>query len=258
MGFRSILGSFAAFSLLSACATPQAPAPAAPPAPAPTVAPSTPLPATSSDGTPYNWKNVTILGGGFVTGVVFSPAKANVVYARTDVGGVYRLDPGSERWQPLLDWVGRDKAHYLGIESLALDPTNPDRNTYSASISDEDDYRSLALGFERAQTLTSQLTLGYGFSYSDDQIEPTDPLEFDRIAEADKHSASAFASLAWVLDRASVLQAGLGKLDLVTREEFDVQRAVLARTREKLEALERQLAELASAQSGDAPQPPRH
>ena len=38
----------------------------------------------------------------------------------------------------------------------------------------------------------------------------------------------------------SVLQAGLGKLDLVTREEFEVQRAVLSRTREKLEALERE------------------
>ncbi len=37
----------------------------------------------------------------------------------------------------------------------------------------------------------------------------------------------------------SALQAGLGRLDLVTREEFDVQRAVLLRTREKLEALER-------------------
>ena len=37
----------------------------------------------------------------------------------------------------------------------------------------------------------------------------------------------------------SVLQAGLGKLDLVTRDEFDVQRAVLLRTREKLDALER-------------------
>ena len=49
----------------------------------------------------------------------------------------------------------------------------------------------------------------------------------------------------------SVLQAGLGKLDLVTREEFDVQRAVLARTREKLETLERQLAELASAANGN-------
>ena len=36
----------------------------------------------------------------------------------------------------------------------------------------------------------------------------------------------------------SVLQAGLARLDLVTREEFDVQQAVLLRTREKLEALE--------------------
>ncbi len=42
----------------------------------------------------------------------------------------------------------------------------------------------------------------------------------------------------------SVLQSGLSRLDLVTREEFEVQRAVLLRTREKLEALERQVAEL--------------
>ncbi|MFY0182632.1 accessory factor UbiK family protein [Stenotrophomonas rhizophila] len=42
----------------------------------------------------------------------------------------------------------------------------------------------------------------------------------------------------------TALQAGLGKLDLVTREEFDVQRAVLLRTREKLEALEKAVAEL--------------
>ena len=42
----------------------------------------------------------------------------------------------------------------------------------------------------------------------------------------------------------SVLRGGLEKLDLVTREEFDVQEAVLARTREKLEALEKKVAEL--------------
>jgi ubiquinone biosynthesis accessory factor UbiK len=36
----------------------------------------------------------------------------------------------------------------------------------------------------------------------------------------------------------AVLQSGLSRLDLVTREEFDVQRAVLLRTREKLESLE--------------------
>ena len=48
----------------------------------------------------------------------------------------------------------------------------------------------------------------------------------------------------------SVLQAGLGKLDLVTREEFDVQRAVLLRTREKLEALEKLVAELEANLAG--------
>jgi len=42
----------------------------------------------------------------------------------------------------------------------------------------------------------------------------------------------------------SVLQSSLSRLDLVTREEFDVQQAVLARTREKLEALELRLESL--------------
>lgn len=41
----------------------------------------------------------------------------------------------------------------------------------------------------------------------------------------------------------SVLRGGLAKLDLVTREEFEVQEAVLARTREKLDALEQRIAE---------------
>ena len=41
-----------------------------------------------------------------------------------------------------------------------------------------------------------------------------------------------------------VLQAGLARVDLVTREEFDVQTAVLRRTREKLSELERRLQEL--------------
>jgi BMFP domain-containing protein YqiC len=42
----------------------------------------------------------------------------------------------------------------------------------------------------------------------------------------------------------AVLQSGLAKLELVTREEFDVQAAVLRRSRERLEALERRIAEL--------------
>lgn len=60
----------------------------------------------------------------------------------------------------------------------------------------------------------------------------------------------------------AALQAGLGKLDVVTREEFDVQRAVLLRTRDKLETLQRTLDALeqrladrdARDESGDASQ----
>lgn len=47
----------------------------------------------------------------------------------------------------------------------------------------------------------------------------------------------------------AVLQAGLSRLDLVTREEFEVQRAVLRQTREKVEALQRTLSELESQRS---------
>jgi ubiquinone biosynthesis accessory factor UbiK len=55
----------------------------------------------------------------------------------------------------------------------------------------------------------------------------------------------------------SALQAGLRNLDLVTREEFDVQRCVLLRTREKIEQLEQQLYALERTVSGTEPAP-RH
>lgn len=42
----------------------------------------------------------------------------------------------------------------------------------------------------------------------------------------------------------AAMMAAFDKLDLVSREEFDAQRAVLARTREKIDALEKQLAAL--------------
>jgi BMFP domain-containing protein YqiC len=42
----------------------------------------------------------------------------------------------------------------------------------------------------------------------------------------------------------AMLSQGFSRLDLVTREEFDIQAQVLARTRAKLEALEARVAEL--------------
>jgi BMFP domain-containing protein YqiC len=50
----------------------------------------------------------------------------------------------------------------------------------------------------------------------------------------------------------AVLQSALARMDLVTRQEFDVQAGVLRRTREKLEALEAKVAAL-EAEAGKSP-----
>ena len=74
----------------------------------------------------YHWKNVVILGGGFVSGVIFSPVEKDLVYARTDVGGAYRFNPADKTWIPLTDEFG-GKAENLGIESLAADPVDANK-----------------------------------------------------------------------------------------------------------------------------------
>jgi BMFP domain-containing protein YqiC len=49
----------------------------------------------------------------------------------------------------------------------------------------------------------------------------------------------------------SLLLAGFERMDLVTREEFDLQAAVLERTREKLERLEARISELEGSVTAD-------
>lgn len=75
----------------------------------------------------YRWKNVAIGGGGFVTGLEFHPAEKGLAYARTDVGGAYRWDDKAHSWIPLTDWLGAEDTNLLGIESLAIDPSDPER-----------------------------------------------------------------------------------------------------------------------------------
>jgi BMFP domain-containing protein YqiC len=50
----------------------------------------------------------------------------------------------------------------------------------------------------------------------------------------------------------ALLQSGFSKLDLVSREEFDSQMIVLARTRARLEALEAKMAEMEAQLAGQS------
>lgn len=83
--------------------------------------------ASSAAEIAYRWNNVSIGGGGFVTGLVFHPAEKGLAYARTDVGGAYRWDAAGKRWVALTDWIGAEDVNLTGIESLAIDPSDPER-----------------------------------------------------------------------------------------------------------------------------------
>ena len=72
----------------------------------------------------YTWKNVAIGGGGFVTGIVFSPAQSGLAYARTDVGGFYRWNDANEHLDPADRRVPGAQGNNLGGESIAADPVN--------------------------------------------------------------------------------------------------------------------------------------
>jgi photosystem II stability/assembly factor-like uncharacterized protein len=80
----------------------------------------------------YVWRNVVIGGGGFVTAIISHPAQKGLMYARTDVGGAYRWDASAQKWIPLTDWM--QGVDYTGIESLAVDPSDPNRVFLAAGI----------------------------------------------------------------------------------------------------------------------------
>jgi len=78
-------------------------------------------------GENYSWHNVRYGGGGFVDGIVFHPSEKGLCYCRTDMGGAYRRDSLTMEWIPLLDWLSYADANLMGVESIALDPSDPDK-----------------------------------------------------------------------------------------------------------------------------------
>ncbi|MEO6280486.1 MAG: hypothetical protein ABIP59_22055, partial [Roseateles sp.] len=80
------------------------------------------------------WTNAKFGGGGYVTGLVFHPTTANLLYARTDVGGAYRWHQPTSSWVPITDGLGFSggENRFHGVESMAVD-TNNDQLVYMAA-----------------------------------------------------------------------------------------------------------------------------
>ncbi len=85
--------------------------------------------APSAKGTaqPYRWAVVPYGGGGYVDGFLYHPKERGLLYARTDVGGMYRFDYPSRRWIQLLDCLSHADADLMGVLSMAIDPTDANR-----------------------------------------------------------------------------------------------------------------------------------
>jgi uncharacterized protein (TIGR03437 family) len=91
---------------------------------------------------PYVWKNVKIVDGGEMPGIFTHPAEPGLMYIRGDVGGAYRWDAASRLWIPLMDFLGAADWSLLGIESIALDPTDPNRVYLAAGTFPDQPYSS--------------------------------------------------------------------------------------------------------------------
>jgi len=85
------------------------------------------LPAAATTPAPYSWATAPWGGGGFVDGFLYHPAVKGILYARTDVGGMYRYDYAGQKWIPLMDAFGHDDANCFGVVTMAVDVNNPDR-----------------------------------------------------------------------------------------------------------------------------------
>jgi len=139
--------------------------------------------------------------------------------AGLDVTATHEVMSGSSPWYVLRGADARPVQVLSGATirehrnelrgSYTIDPGTASSTTYSASYSQERDYRAGALGIERSIPLNAALTLGTGASLSHDIIQPTDAALYDRVRHEEKNTFSAFGSLAWVIDKNSVLQAGV-------------------------------------------------
>lgn len=96
----------------------------------------------------YEWGNVEIVGGGYTSGLYYNKAEEGLVYARTDIGGAYRMDKETNRWIPLTDQFNNDDYTYYGIDGLVTDEKEPNRvyllagmyNMWKAAVLCSEDY----------------------------------------------------------------------------------------------------------------------
>lgn len=105
--------------------TPSKPVPPTPTMPTPLPEPEIPEPTPEPTIINSEPKSVKIGAGGFVTGITIHPTAKDLIYARTDVGGLFRWNQSQQDWVQLLSVDRVGQAIDLNVESIALSPQDP-------------------------------------------------------------------------------------------------------------------------------------
>ncbi len=92
--------------------------------------------------TNYEWHNLYLGCEGYVVGMVIHPKNPNIMYTRSDVGGVYRLEADGKTWTPCSYLFGTENTSLSSMTTaIALDPNN-ENIVYAAQGMDRSDYKS--------------------------------------------------------------------------------------------------------------------
>lgn len=102
---------------------------------------------------PYEYKNLPIPGGGYVTGFLFSKKQEGTLYLRTDIGGIYRYNPDKQSWKSLSTHVTMFDLSETYPIAIALDEHHPDR-LLAISGTDGNPKGVLAVSEDRGETFS--------------------------------------------------------------------------------------------------------
>ncbi len=92
---------------------------------------------------PYEYHNLPIPGGGYVTGFAFHPEKEGILYCRTDIGGTYRYHYDTQTWESLIDHVDMNALEETYPAAIALDAQRPERLLIASGLYEKGEGRGV-------------------------------------------------------------------------------------------------------------------
>ena len=94
----------------------------------------------------YDWGTLPAGGGGYITGIIAHPKEKDLMYIRTDVGGIYSFEsepeeyPGRPYWRQIMEWITANNNSLWSTDGIAINPMNANEIYAALGPGAGDDY----------------------------------------------------------------------------------------------------------------------